>query len=169
MLLRYTLSLILLLLTLPAYSVEADEPAPIIALPQLENNVAGKMTSIADYKGKLIYLDFWASWCGPCRQSFPFLKEIRQQYVDQGFEIIAVNVDAKLEDGLRFLKKFPVDYPTLLDPKGVMSRAYLVQGLPTAFLIDREGNIIYEHLGFKERDKKWITALIEQNITIDKK
>ena len=88
---------------------------------------------------------------------------------NQGFEVIAVNVDAKLSDALRFLKKFPIDYPILLDSAYTMAQIYEVQGLPTAYLIDTEGNVIYKHLGFKEADKKWITALIEQNLPALKK
>lgn len=164
MLFKHVFAVLLLAITLPAHSLNAEEQAPVVPLQQLENNVAGKTTSIADYKGKLIYLDFWASWCGPCRQSFPFLKEIRNKYVDQGFEIISVNVDVDLKDALGFLNSFPVNYPMLLDPDATMAAVYQVQGLPTAYLIDSEGNIVYKHLGFKERDKKWITALIEQNL-----
>jgi thiol-disulfide isomerase/thioredoxin len=158
------LSFIVTTITMNSYAVEAEEKAPIVELQRLEGETAANIISINDYKGKLIYLDFWASWCGPCRQSFPFLQDIRTRYANQGFEVIAVNVDAQLSDALRFLKQFPVDYPVLLDPKYTMAQTYAVQGLPTAYLIDTEGNVIYKHLGFKEADKQWITALIEQQL-----
>lgn len=165
-LLSRILLILLPLISHTSYSVEAEDIAPVVELPLLEDGIAGRTNSIANHKGKLIYLDFWASWCGPCRQSFPFLQKIRTQYANQGFEVIAVNVDAKLSDALRFLKKFPIDYPILLDSAYTMAQIYEVQGLPTAYLIDTEGKVIYKHLGFKEADKKWITALIEQNLPI---
>lgn len=146
------------------YAVEAEETAPVIKLPRLQEQAAGEITSIADYKGKLIYLDFWASWCGPCRQSFPVLQKIRTQYADQGFEVIAVNLDTELAPALKFLNQFPVDYPILLDPQYTMANTYGIQGLPTAYLINHEGTVIYKHLGFKKTDEKWLTALIEQHL-----
>lgn len=151
-------------ISLSTHAVIAEEDAPIVAIPQLENNALGNTKSIADYKGKLIYLDFWASWCGPCRQSFPFLHDLQEEYADSGFIVIAVNVDSTLEPALNFLEKFPTNYPILIDHKNEMSTTYGVQGLPTSFLIDENGTVIYKHLGFKERDKKWITALVKQNL-----
>lgn len=164
MLLRCLFSLILVISVIPSYAVEADEFAPIVDLPQLKGDKAGSKTNLLEHKGKLIYLDFWASWCGPCRQSFPFLQEIRNKYADQGFEVVAVNVDTNLAPALRFLEKFPVNYPILLDHSAEKAQAYSVQGLPTAYLINQRGQIIYKHLGFKEKDKQWIIALIEQNL-----
>ena len=150
--------------SLTAHVIISDEKAPVVAIPELENNLLGSSKSIADYKGKLIYLDFWASWCGPCRQSFPFLHDLQEQYADNGFVVIAVNVDSTLEQALSFLEKFPTNYPILIDHKNEMSATYEVQGLPTSFLIDENGTVIYKHLGFKEHDKKWITVLVEQNL-----
>ncbi len=161
---RCFFSLILLINAVPSYAVEADDFAPIVDLPQLVDNKPGDKTNLLAHKGKLIYLDFWASWCGPCRQSFPFLQEIRNKYADQGFEVVAVNVDTELAPALRFLKQFPVNYPILLDHDAEKALSYGVQGLPTAYLINQRGQIVYKHLGFKEKDKKWITALIEQNL-----
>lgn len=162
---KHLFFIVLLAITFPSHSDDTDnQQAPNTPAKMLVNNLPGKLSSIADYKGKLIYLDFWASWCGPCRQSFPFLKNIRNKYADQGFEVVAVNVDSELKSALTFLKKHPVDYPVLLDPKGTMASAYSVHGLPTAYIIDRKGAIVYEHLGFKEKDKKWLIALIEQHL-----
>ena len=98
-------------------------------------------------------MDIWASWCGPCRKSLPILNEIRRKYLSQGFEVVAVNVDEKLSDALTFLDKYP-DYPVLLDPKGSLAQAYQLQGMPTAYLIDEKGVIIYKHVGFKIKDQK---------------
>jgi len=147
-----------------SYSAERGEDAISIPLPLLENNKAGKKAEIDSYKGKLIYLDFWASWCGPCRKSLPILNEIRSQYASQGFEVIAINVDENLNDALKFLDKYPVDYPILLDPTGKSPQAYKVKGMPTAYLIDEKGTIIYKHIGFKTKDRKKIEQLINEHI-----
>lgn len=148
----------------PAHSLEVGDVATSIALPLLVGEVGGTPKSINDYKGKLVYLDFWASWCGPCRQSLPILNEVRGQYADKGFEVIAINVDEKLPDALKFLKKYPVSYPVLLDPAGKSPQAYKVKGMPTAYLIDENGIIIYKHLGFKIKDRKKIEKLINEHI-----
>lgn len=149
--------------TFNAHAANKGDEAISAPLPLLENRKAGKTTSLEDYRGKLVYLDFWASWCGPCRKSLPILNEIRNEYASQGFEVIAINVDEKLSDALKFLDKYPVDYPILLDPKGTQPQAYKVQGMPTAYLIDEKGNIIYKHKGFKKKDRKKIEKLIQQH------
>jgi thiol-disulfide isomerase/thioredoxin len=139
---------------LKVHSAEKGDEAISIPLKLLENNKPGKT----------VYLDFWASWCGPCRKSLPILNEIRSQYSSQGFEVIAVNIDEKLADALRFLDKYPVDYPIFLDPKGKLPKAYKVPGMPTAYLIDEKGTIIYKHVGFKTKDRKKIEKLISEHI-----
>lgn len=146
------------------YSTEAGQQAPKVALPLLENGVPGKLSTLEDYRGKLVYLDFWASWCGPCRQSLPILNDIRAQFANDDFEVLAINVDEKLSDALKFLKKYPVDYPVLLDPKGQSPRAYGVPGMPTAYLIDEQGIVIYKHSGFHKKDKILIEKLIIRHI-----
>lgn len=151
-------------IALNSYSAEKGSRAISIPLKLLENSKAGKTVGVNTYQGKLIYVDFWASWCGPCRKSLPILNEIRAQYSNQGFEVVAVNVDEKLEDALKFLEKYPVDYPILLDPKGSMPKAYNIKGMPTAFLVDETGKIIYKHTGFKKRDRKKIEKLINQHL-----
>ncbi len=164
---QYALLFTLLFLAIPTLAIIAEDKAPHVALPLLEDHQPGKTTGINDYKGKLVYLDFWASWCGPCRQSFPFLKQLKEQYAEQGFEVVSVNVDTSLEPALKFLKDHPVNHPILLDPNGKMAERYGVQGLPTAFIIDRDGVVVYKHLGFKEKDKAWITALVRQNLGLE--
>ena len=111
-----------------SHSAEKGDKAISTPLQLLENNKAGKISGIDQFRGKLIYLDFWASWCGPCRKSLPVLNEIRSQYADKGFEVLAINVDENLADALKFLEKYPVDYPILLDPKGSLPQAYRIPG-----------------------------------------
>lgn len=162
--LRITLLFLSLFCFDSVYAARMGSAAPIIQLSILNGSERGKAASLEDYKGKLVYLDFWASWCGPCRQSLPIMNEIRNLYSDLGFEVVAVNVDEKLEDALGFLKKYPVNYPILLDPEGKMPKAYDIKGMPTAYLISKEGKIIHEHVGFKKSDRNKIEALIKENL-----
>jgi len=159
---RCVLSVSFLFAMLPAYAADVGDNAANVSLNLLENSAPGKAAGIGDYKGKLVYLDFWASWCGPCRQSLPILNEIRKEYAAKGFEVVAVNVDENLSDALGFLEKYPVDYPVLLDPKGSMPKLYAIEGMPTAYLIDENGKIVYKHVGFKKKDRKKIESLLDK-------
>ena len=156
------LSVFLFFAVIPVYALDVGDSAQSVPLNLLENKASGKVTTIGDYKGKLVYLDFWASWCGPCRQSLPILNEIRKEYAARGFEVVAVNVDEKLSDALKFLERYPVDYPILLDPKGTMPQLYVIEGMPTAYLIDENGTILYKHVGFKKKDRKKIESLLDK-------
>ena len=108
--------------------------------------------SLAELQGKVVYLDFWASWCGPCRKSFPVLEQLRQQLGSQGFEVLAVNVDEFEADALQFLTELPVSYPVVRDGSGTTPKAYGILGMPTAYLIGRDGVVRLVHAGFKTSD-----------------
>jgi thiol-disulfide isomerase/thioredoxin len=111
---------------------------------------------LQQYQGKVLYLDFWATWCPPCKKSMPFLNALRNELLEQGFEIIAINVDEKPEDALSFLQQYPVDYVMAMDPSGQCPELYDVMAMPSAYFIDRQGKVRYIHLGFRERDEKEI-------------
>ena len=125
-------------------------PAPDFSLPLLDESAT--TVSLADYRGKIIYLDFWASWCGPCKISLPLLNDLYNELGDQGFTVLAVNVDENVGKAEKFLKRFPVDYPVLLDTDASTARAYHIVGMPTSVIIDQAGNIVMIHQGFKESD-----------------
>ena len=145
--------LICMVLCLPlwanATAVKVGEIAPAVDLPNL---VGEGNTSLADLRGKVVYLDFWASWCGPCRVSFPQLETIRAELAERGFEVLAVNVDEFEEDALEFLKEIPVSYPVVQDIEGASPKIYGILGMPTGFLIDREGVVRRVHQGFRKSD-----------------
>lgn len=130
-----------------AFAVESGAKAPAFSLPALQNLEAGSTLSLSDYKGKVVYVDFWASWCGPCRQSLPILNDVRAKHASKGFEVIAVNVDENTMDAVDFLVKHPVDYPIVSDPEAKTPEAYNLKGMPTAYLIDKNGVVRHVHEG----------------------
>jgi len=132
-----------------SFSASEGQMAPNFKLPGINT---GNLMSLKSQRGKVVYLDFWASWCGPCRQSLPMLNELRKELRSKGFEVIAVNLDEDKKDAQTFLKQFPVSYPVLLDPKGKVPQKYNLPGMPTSYLIDRKGKIRKVHIGFKKQD-----------------
>jgi thiol-disulfide isomerase/thioredoxin len=112
--------------------------------------------SLADYLGQVVYVDFWASWCGPCRQSLPSLDRLYRQLSNRGFMVLAINVDAYSQDAKDFLKAYPVSYPVLRDESGSLPAAFGVKGMPTAFLIDKQGKVRRVHEGFRLGDEDLI-------------
>jgi thiol-disulfide isomerase/thioredoxin len=139
-----------LLLALPASGAGSGSgPAPQFTL---ESRVGSKI-SLAQYKGQVVMLNFWASWCGPCRQEMPLLENIYKKYNKMGFTLIGVNVepDSKAAEG--FLKATPVSFPVIYDKDSTVSKAYDVSGMPSTVLIDRKGNIRVLHRGYKPGDE----------------
>lgn len=105
---------------------------------------------VADLQGKVVYLDFWASWCAPCRKSFPWMQQMQAKYADRGLKILAVNVDHSPEDAQRFLDKVPADFLIAYDHEGTLASAVKLKAMPSSFLLDKDGNILETHLGFKQ-------------------
>jgi cytochrome c biogenesis protein CcmG, thiol:disulfide interchange protein DsbE len=105
------------------------------------------------YRGKVVYIDFWASWCGPCRQSFPWLDRLVSEYTSKNFVVIGVNVDKDRDRAERFLNETPADFPIVYDPKGELATVYKVAGMPSGVLIDRAGHVRFQHTGFSEKQK----------------
>lgn len=138
-------------------ALEKGDSAPPFVLPALDRSGS---ISLNDYLGKVVYLDFWASWCGPCRVSLPLLAELRDELTEQGFEVLAVDVDEDPEDGRRFLEKYPVSYPVASDSTGLYASHYELIGMPSSFLIDRKGKIRAIHEGFKKGDIEKIRAQV---------
>lgn len=131
----------------PAFSVMAQDKGQI---------------SLNQFKGKVVYLDFWASWCGPCRKSFPWMNAMQSKFSAQGLQVVGINLDEKTEDGVRFLKETPAQFSVAFDPKGVTPVLYGVKGMPTSFLIGRDGKVIFEHNGFNDADR----AELEKKIAV---
>lgn len=104
--------------------------------------------TLSEHQGEVIYLDFWASWCGPCRKSFPWMNKIQKQYQQQGFSVISINLDADKSLATKFLLQTPADFTVIYDPKGKIAKHFKIQGMPSSLLIGRDGQIKASHTGF---------------------
>lgn len=126
-----------------------------------------KMSGLEAYRGKVVYLDFWATWCPPCRKSMPALNRLRNELQSSGFEVVAINVDEHQSDAQKYLEKHSVDYPIIFDSTASCPKVYDLQGMPTSYLIDQYGVIQDVHIGYRQGDIKAIRAkvntLLEMN------
>jgi thiol-disulfide isomerase/thioredoxin len=113
---------------------------------------------------RLIWVDFWASWCAPCRRSFPWMNEMQNRYSGDGFSVIAVNVDKERRLADEFLAEFPARFPIHYDPSGQLAETFDVQAMPSSFLMDAEGNIIARHYGFRLADTEEYEAKIQATL-----
>lgn len=130
-------------------ALDEGDRAPSFAAPSL----TGEGTvELGKYRGKVVYLDFWASWCAPCLQAIPEIEEMRAEFPADQFQILAVNLDQKEKKALRFLEKNPIGYPSASDPKGRLPGQFGVDTMPTSYLIDGDGVIRYVHRGFSRGD-----------------
>ena len=156
------LVLILLLLspaTLNAELRETDEP---VDKPRLElGNEVGELHRLEDYHGQVVVVNFWASWCTPCVRELPSLNRLRKEFHDQPFEILGVNVAEPPNRLKRFFKRLPIDFPVLYDRESEAFHAWNVKGLPTSFVIDREGEVRYQVRGAMEWDDAETIGIIK--------
>ena len=127
----------------------ADPPAPGFSLPAR----GGATIDLAQYKGQVVMINFWASWCVPCRQEMPLLDSIYKKYKPLGFTLLSVNVEPEQKDAESFLKQTPVSFPVVFDAKSKVSSLYNVQGMPTTVFIDRKGNVRMMHVSYKTGDE----------------
>jgi thiol-disulfide isomerase/thioredoxin len=160
----WVLTLVLIAVSAFPFSVMAAEtsaPAPAIALPLLQSK---EILRLEDLRGRVVLLDFWASWCGPCRESLPQYQKLRDEYTRADFEVLAVSLDEDIEEALGFLKQVPLQFPLLHDPEGKVASAYALKGMPSSYLIDRNGILRSQHVGFQMRDLPSLRAKIAQLI-----
>jgi thiol-disulfide isomerase/thioredoxin len=121
---------------------------------------AAPPAGLAPVEGRVVWVDFWASWCVPCRRSFPWLNSMHRKYGSDGLQIIAVNLDKDRALADRFLAEVPAEFALRFDPAGELAKEYGVQAMPSSYLIDAEGNVLATHAGFRSAD----TADYEQAI-----
>ena len=128
-----------------------------IAAPVLADEEALDLDS---FKGKVVYLDFWASWSGPCRESFPWMNHLQDELASKGLVIIAVNLDREHAAAEQFLHSHPARFRVVYDPEGKLPAKFGVRGMPTSFLIDRNGQIQFQHEGFFLKDRDTLTQRV---------
>lgn len=118
------------------------------------------------YKNKVVYLDFWASWCGPCRKSFPWLNDIQKKYQNKGLVVIGVNLDTDIDQAKEFLKNVPANFRVFSDPDGKLAEKYKLIGMPSSFVLDGKGKVRHRHVGFKKSNiedyEKSIVSLLKE-------
>jgi thiol-disulfide isomerase/thioredoxin len=139
-------------------TLEEPLPQPAWELPLIANG-EGTLSNTS-FLGRVTYLDFWASWCGPCRLSLPALNRLNADFSPDEFAVVAISVDYVDEDALDFLSRYPVDYPVAIDKTGDSGRAFAVSGMPSGYLIGRDGLIREVHVGFRKGDEEALRARI---------
>ena len=170
---------VVLVATLLAISGAAWANADYSVIPKLEEvkdhpaapdftltNPSGKKVSLKDYRGKVVFLNFWASWCDPCRGEMPEMDKLYREFKAKGFEILAVNVKDKQEDALKMLKALKITYPIALDPQGEIGLLYGAWAMPSTYLIDRKGVVLARMWGpadwYSPAARNLIKTLVEQ-------
>ncbi|WP_057832778.1 TlpA disulfide reductase family protein [Colwellia sp. TT2012] len=135
------ISFLLILSALPSYA-NANEP-----MEEFEQ-------AMAKYQGKIVYLDFWASWCVPCRKSFPWMNAMQNKYQEQGFVVLSINLDAQVALAEQFLQQTPANFAVIFDAKGILAKKFQLKGMPSSYLFDRQGKLISAHSGFNDKKQQ---------------
>jgi thiol-disulfide isomerase/thioredoxin len=148
-----------LFLSTSAFALERGEAAPDFTLEGPNGTVR-----LSDLQGEVAYVDFWASWCGPCKQSFPWMNEMHAKYQARGLRIVGINVDKRAADAQKFLARTPAHFALAYDAAGDVPRRYGVKAMPTSVLVGRDGKVLEVHSGFAdderaERERKIRAAL----------
>jgi thiol-disulfide isomerase/thioredoxin len=115
--------------------------------------MAGNTVNLAQYKGQVVMINFWATWCGPCRTEMPLLEQLHKKYKPMGFTMLGVNVEPDSAGAVQWLKATPVTFPILFDTDSKVSKLYAVQGMPSTVIVDRKGQVRFIHRGYKAGDE----------------
>jgi len=142
-----------------ALAVDAGQPVPSFAARSLDGDTTFNLSA---YRGKVVYLDFWASWCGPCQTAMPLIDQLAKEFPADQFQVLAVNVDDKPEKAKAFLAAHKVSYPSISDPEGNLPKSFGLKTMPTSYLIDRAGVVRYVHPGFRASDIDGLRAKIRE-------
>jgi thiol-disulfide isomerase/thioredoxin len=143
---------------LPAFATSSSGPAPAFQL----SGRGGKTIDLTQFKGQVVMINFWATWCGPCRQEMPLLEDIYKKYKPMGFTMLAVNVEPDSKAAEAWLGKLakPVSFPVAFDVDSKVSKLYKVAGMPSTVFVDRKGNVRVMHKGYKPGDENFYLTQI---------
>ena len=156
---QFRLSLLFILISFAPLSLSFAQEVPAPDFVISHDQLPDKLSAL---KGKVIYLDFWASWCKPCRKSFPWMNQMQQKYAGQGLQIIAINLDTEEDLAKTFLENVAAHIPIIYDPEGNIASDYQLLGMPSSYLIDKKGKIRFSHKGFFTRKE----PLYEQELVL---
>ena len=156
---RLSSLLILIIFATKVCATESVRETPGCALTFLTDT---RTLNLQQYKGKVVYVDFWASWCGPCVKSFPFMNQLDSELKQQGLEVIGINLDEEIEEAKQFLQQTPASFTVAKDPDQKCAKDFGVKAMPSSYLIDRNGTIRHEHLGFRPGEAEEFRVLVEQ-------
>jgi cytochrome c biogenesis protein CcmG, thiol:disulfide interchange protein DsbE len=163
------LSLLVVLLAAPASPAGAARSAPSAdstgAVPSFSLPTRDGTVESDSLRGRVVLVDFWASWCVPCKESFPWLHEMHDRYAAKGLRIVAVNLDKQRNKSDAFLEANPVPFTIAYDPFGKTAEAFRVKAMPTSFLVDRAGKLVYTHAGFDRKDAAGFEERIQRECT----
>ncbi len=137
---------------------ELNSPAPDFTLKSL----AGKNLKLSELAGNVVLINFWASWCGPCREEMPLLNALHSRYEALGFTVLGVNFEEDVNGAKGFLNNFPVDFPVLLDNTNKVTKQYKVIAMPTTVVVDRDGNMRFLHQGYKSGDEAKYRQMVKK-------
>ncbi len=141
--------------------------AVLLLLIVSNSTTADSTFDLTDYKGKVVLLDFWASWCVPCRRSFPWMNGMQEKYGDDGLVIIGVNMDSDPADRNKFLQEYPAQFTIINDPDGELARAHNVIAMPSSYIFDRDGVLVTRHLGFKVKRQNEYESILVESLSAD--
>jgi thiol-disulfide isomerase/thioredoxin len=142
-----------------AFAAETGSAMPVCNVSPIGQS---QSSDLSQYKGQVLYVDFWASWCGPCAKSFPFLNEMHRQLKDQGLQIVGVNLDENADDAKAFLAKYPASFTVAADVSKQCAKDFAVKAMPSSYIIDRNGVVHHVHLGFRPGEAKELRVLVEK-------
>ena len=158
---KYMLAVVLPTLVFLSLPAQAAPHAPRVA-PSFTLAARSGTVSLDSLRGKAVLVDFWASWCVPCRGSFPWMRGLHERYTDKGLAIVAIDLDKDREAADRFLEQYPAPFTVAFDPSGHTAEAYRVAAMPTMFLVARDGTILHTHTGFDLKKTAEVENLIRE-------
>lgn len=160
----FTSFLRILLMIATTYSFLGSSNTFATQAPDFKLEGQQQQIKLSEYRGKIVYLDFWASWCQPCRKSFTWMNKMQALYGDQDFTVIAINLDESREKANKFLQQIPANFDVAFDPKGRTAEAYKVKAMPSSYLVDKNGELVHANLGFRGNDEDKLELKIRELI-----